>query len=58
MPLSPNELTTGIATWNFQMVGWLKAGITVEEALRDAGRVAWNRCPTIPLTCIGSIFIR
>jgi hypothetical protein len=48
LSLSPSELTTGIATWNFQMVGRPRPGITVEEALSDAGRVAQESMPNYP----------
>src|SRR6185312_11063875 len=34
------ELTTGAVSWNFQMVGRLKAGVTAAQAATDASRVA------------------
>ncbi len=40
MSLAPEELTTGISTWTFQMVGRLKPGITAGQATSDAERVA------------------
>jgi predicted permease len=48
LSLSPGELTTGVATWNFQMVGRLKPGITAAEALSDAGRVAQESMRNYP----------
>lgn len=40
MSLTAEELTTGAASWNFGMVGRLKARITAAEAERDADRAA------------------
>ena len=42
VPLSvtPEELTAGITTWNFQMVGRLKPGTTAAQGLTDTQRVA------------------
>jgi len=34
------ELTTGAVTWNFQMVGRLKPGVSAAQAVADASRVA------------------
>jgi predicted permease len=40
MGFTEQELTTGAASWNFAMVGRLKAGITAAQAQSDAERVA------------------
>src|SRR5215831_4029848 len=40
LSLTEQELTTGVASWNFAIVGRLKAGITAAEAQSDAERVA------------------
>jgi predicted permease len=40
MSFTEQELTTGAASWNFNMVGRLKAGITPAQAQGDAERVA------------------
>ncbi|HEV2495957.1 MAG TPA: ABC transporter permease [Terriglobia bacterium] len=40
MSFTQQELTTGAASWNFNMVGRLKAGITPAQAESDAERVA------------------
>ena len=40
MSFTQQELTTGAASWNFNMVGRLKAGITPAHAQSDAERVA------------------
>ncbi|MBB5338205.1 ABC transporter permease [Tunturiibacter gelidoferens] len=42
VPISfePQELGTGAASWNFQMVGRLKPGVTATQAVEDANRVA------------------
>ena len=40
MSFAQQELTTGAASWNFKMVGRLKAGITPAQAESDAERVA------------------
>jgi predicted permease len=42
VPLSPTEqeMTTGSASWGFQTVGRLKPGVSREQALQDASRVA------------------
>ena len=40
MSFTAEELTTGAASWNFGMVGRLKAGITTAEAESDAERAA------------------
>ncbi|HEY6290280.1 MAG TPA: ABC transporter permease [Terriglobia bacterium] len=51
MSFTQQELTTGAASWNFDMVGRLKAGITPAQAQSDAERVAQKRCAAIPLSC-------
>jgi len=40
MSLTEQELTTGVASWNFAMVGRLEAGISAAQAQSDAERVA------------------
>ncbi|HEY6386586.1 MAG TPA: FtsX-like permease family protein [Candidatus Acidoferrum sp.] len=40
MSLTEQELTTGVASWNYAMVGRLKAGVTAAQAQSDAERVA------------------
>jgi len=40
MSFTQQELTTGAAVWNFNMVGRLKPGITAAQAEADAERVA------------------
>src|SRR5690348_8214623 len=40
MSFNQQELTTGAASWNFNMVGRLKAGVTPAQAESDAERVA------------------
>jgi predicted permease len=40
MSFTQQELTTGSASWNFQMVGRLKAGVSPSQAQSDAERVA------------------
>jgi predicted permease len=48
MSLTEQELTTGAASWNFAMVGRLKAGITVLQAQSDAERVALETMRNYP----------
>jgi predicted permease len=48
MSLNEQELTTGVASWNFAMVGRLKAGITAAEAQSDAERVARETMRSYP----------
>ncbi len=48
LSLRPEELTTGISTWNFQMVGRLKPEAAVGQALSDAGHVAEQTMRTFP----------
>src|SRR5438876_4300192 len=50
VPLSftEQELTTGAASWNFAMVGRLKAGITAAQAQSDAERVARETMRSYP----------
>jgi putative ABC transport system permease protein len=45
---SQQELSTGAASWNFAMVGRLKAGITRAQARSDAERVAQETMRTYP----------
>lgn len=42
------ELTTGAASWNFNMVGRLRAGITPAQAQSDAERVAQETMRSYP----------
>ena len=51
MSFTQQELTTGAAFWNFNMVGRLKAGITPAQAQSDVERVAQRRCAASPLSC-------
>src|SRR6266849_4149939 len=48
MSFSEQEFTTGAASWNFAMVGRLKAGITAAEAQSDAERVAQETMRSYP----------
>jgi len=48
MSLTEQELTTGAASWNFAMVGRLKAGITAAQAQSDAERVARETMRSYP----------
>ena len=48
MSLTEQELTTGAASWNFAMVGRLKAGITTAQAQSDAERVARETMRSYP----------
>lgn len=48
MSFTEQELTTGAASWNFAMVGRLKAGITATEAQSDAERVARETMRSYP----------
>jgi predicted permease len=48
MSFTQQELTTGAASWNFNMVGRLKAGITPAEARSDAERVAQETMRNYP----------
>ncbi len=48
LSLTPEELTTGVSTWNFQMVGRLKPEAAVGQALSDAGHVAEQTMRTFP----------
>ena len=48
MSFTQQELTTGAASWNFAMVGRLKAGITAAEAQSDAERVAQETMRSYP----------
>jgi putative ABC transport system permease protein len=46
--LTEQELTTGAASWNFNMVGRLKPGITAQQAQSDAQRVAQETMRNYP----------
>jgi putative ABC transport system permease protein len=48
MSFTEQELTTGAASWNFAMVGRLKAGITAAQAQSDAERVAREMMRSYP----------
>jgi putative ABC transport system permease protein len=48
MSFTEQELTTGAASWNFAMVGRLKAGITAAQAQSDAERVARETMRSYP----------
>jgi len=48
MSFTEQELTTGAASWNFAMVGRLKAGITAAEAQSDAERAAQETMRSYP----------
>src|SRR5215472_8296620 len=48
MSFTQQELTTGAASWNFSMVGRLKAGITSAQAQSDAERVAQETMRAYP----------
>jgi predicted permease len=49
LSLQPEEFTAGYAaSWNFQMVGRLKPGITAEQAQSDAERVARETMRSYP----------
>jgi putative ABC transport system permease protein len=48
MSFTEQELTTGAASWNFAMVGRLKAGITAAGAQSDAERVAQETMRSYP----------
>jgi predicted permease len=48
MSFTKQELTTGAASWNYTMVGRLKAGITAEQAQSDAERVAKETMRSYP----------
>lgn len=48
MSFTHDELTSGVASWNYSMVGRLKPGITLAEAQSDADRVAQQIMRTYP----------
>jgi predicted permease len=48
MSFTQQELTTGAASWNFNMVGRLKAGIAPAQAESDAERVAQETMRNYP----------
>jgi putative ABC transport system permease protein len=55
VPISfePQELGTGAASWNFQMVGRLKPGVTTAQAVEDANRVAKETVRNYPAFMAG-----
>jgi MacB-like periplasmic core domain len=53
MSFEPQELTTGSASWNFQMVGRLKPGVTAAQAVSDAGAVAKQTVRNYPAFMAG-----
>ena len=57
MSFTQQELTTGAASWNFNMVGRLKAGITPAQAESDAERVAQETMRNYP-AFMSSLHIR
>jgi len=57
MSFTQQELTTGAASWNFNMVGRLKAGITPAQAQSDAERVAQATMRSYP-AFMSSLHIR
>jgi predicted permease len=57
MSFTQQELTTGAASWNFSMVGRLKAGITPGQAQSDAERVAQATMRSYP-AFMSSLHIR
>ncbi|HTW58075.1 MAG TPA: ABC transporter permease [Terriglobales bacterium] len=48
MSFTQQELTTGAASWNFNMVGRLKPGVTASQAENDAERVAQETMRNYP----------
>src|SRR5437667_2833342 len=48
MSFTQQELTTGAMSWNFNMVGRLKAGVTRAQAQSDAERVAQETMRSYP----------
>jgi predicted permease len=49
LSLEPDEFTAGTAaSWNFRMVGRLKAGVSLQQAQTDAERVAQETMRTFP----------
>jgi putative ABC transport system permease protein len=48
MSSTQQELTTGAASWNYSMVGRLKAGVTAAQAQSDAERVAQETMRSYP----------
>lgn len=47
------EMTTGSANWSYQMVGRLKPGVTMAEALADTSQVAKETVRTYPAFMAG-----
>ena len=48
MSIRPEELTNGAASWNYNMVGRLKAGVSPAQAEADAERVAQDTMRAYP----------
>ena len=57
MSFTQQELTTGAASWNFNMVGRLRPGITPAQAESDANRVAQETMRNYP-AFMSSLHIR
>jgi putative ABC transport system permease protein len=57
MSFTEQELTTGASSWNFNMVGRLKTGITMAQAETDAERVAQETMRNYPAS-MSSLHIR
>ena len=55
VPISfePQELGTGAASWNFEMVGRLKPGVTIPQAIEDANVVAKETVRNYPAFMAG-----
>jgi len=55
VPISfePEELGTGAASWNFEMVGRLKPGVTISQAVEDANLVAKETVRNYPAFMAG-----
>ncbi|MBB5330521.1 ABC transporter permease [Tunturiibacter gelidoferens] len=55
VPISfrPEELGIGAASWNFQMVGRLKPGVTIPQAIEDANVVAKETVRNYPAFMAG-----
>jgi putative ABC transport system permease protein len=49
----PEELGTGAASWSFQMVGRLKPGVTISQAIDDANLVAKETVRNYPAFMAG-----
>ncbi len=59
MSFTEQELSpTGSANWSYQMVGRLKPGVTAEQAVSDAERVAQETMRNYPAFMAGFTFAR